>query len=121
MLIVDNIDGLILKQEKAFYDILNHMMANIHGLKILMTSFSKSVPVQLDFTLKVYELGPLEKHHVSKLLMARCPKQIGKAEIEELFRKYPLPEVNESSQKTIRKKANLLMNHPLIKFFEGHP
>lgn len=79
------------------------------GLKILLTGFSKIAPVQIDFTLKVYELGPLEKHHVAKLFLARCPRKILREEIDDLFKKYPLPEemLGTGCQNIPKRKANL--------------
>jgi hypothetical protein len=127
LLIVDNVDGIISKFEQEFYNILTTLIARVKGLKILLTGFSKIVPVQIDFTLKVYELGPLEKHHVGKLFLARCPRKILKEEIEELFKKYPMPEIMLGSglvsfpRKNVNLGSQQLQDHPLIKFFEGHP
>lgn len=59
--------------------------------------------------------------------MARCPKKIEKEEIDDLFKKYPLPEIMDDKslvpgkKPKKRRRPNHLMNHPLIKFFEGHP
>lgn len=127
LLIIDNVDGIISKFEQEFYNILTTLIARVKGLKILLTGFSKIVPVQIDFTLKVYELGPLEKHHVGKLFLARCPRKILKEEIEELFKKYPMPEIMLGSglvsfpRKNVNLGSQQLQDHPLIKFFEGHP
>ena len=116
LLIIDNIDGILFKQKKEFYVVVNTLLAEINNLKILATSFSKYEDIHFDFTLKVYEIGPLTPYHTAKLLIerAKAHRKIEQDEVTELFKRYPLTNKTQN-------EARNLASHPLIQLFDGHP
>ena len=114
LLILDNIDGILFKQRAEFFRRLNLLMDRAFNLKILMTSFSRYEHCQTDFTLKIFELGPLTLNHSAKLLLERSPRVIEKSEIRSLFESFPLDDSE------LNKRFALAL-HPIMNFFEGHP